>query len=342
MKRRDLSWLPILLLTSIARAGGSDGKLDIYFIDVEGGAATLIVTPTNESILVDTGNPGERDSKRIFAATKLAGLAQIDHLIITHYHGDHFGGAADLVKLIPFKEIYDNADENPSRDRPTPAYLAIASERRVMPKPGDELPLKQSQGAALKIKFLAARKKVIDTPPDAKENPFCKDVKGKATDLSDNANSIVFLLSFGDFKFFDAGDLTWNIEHDLACPVNRVGTCDVYQVTHHGLAQSNNPALVKALMPTVAIMNNGSTKGCEPEVFATLKSTESIQAIFQLHKNLRPDGDVNNTSAEYIANAEKECSGNYIKLSVAADGMSYMVSIPATKFEKTYHVRLPQ
>jgi competence protein ComEC len=342
MKRRNLSWLLVVLFASLARAGVSDGKLDIYFIDVEGGAATLIVTPSNESILVDTGNPGERDSKRIFEAAKLAGLSQIDHLIITHYHGDHFGGAADLVKLIPFKTMYDNADENPSRDRPTPAYLAIQSDKRVMPKPGDEITLKQRPGAALKLKFLAARKKVIDAPPNAKENPFCKDVKGKAIDLSDNANSIVFLLSFGEFKFFDAGDLTWNIEHDLACPVNRVGTVDVYQVTHHGLAQSNNPALVKALTPTVAIMNNGSTKGCEPEVYSTLKSTESIQAIWQIHKNLRADGDVNNTVAEYIANSQKECAGNYIKLSVAADGKSYLVSIPATKIEKTYNVRSPQ
>src|SRR5262245_52243980 len=116
MKRRNLTCVLVLLFTSLARAGASDGKLDIYFIDVEGGASTLIVTPTNESVLVDTGNPGERDSKRIFEAAKLAELSQIDHLIITHYHGDHFGGAADLVKLIPFKEIYDNADENPSRD----------------------------------------------------------------------------------------------------------------------------------------------------------------------------------------------------------------------------------
>jgi competence protein ComEC len=342
MKHRHLSCLLVLLFASPVRAGASDGKLDIYFIDVEGGAATLIVTPSNESILVDTGNPGERDPKRIFDVTRLAGLTQIDHLIITHYHGDHFGGAAALVKLIPFKVIYDNADDNPSRDRPTPEYLAIPSDKRVMPNPGDEIALKQPKDAPLKLKFLAARKKVIDAPPDAKPNPFCKDVKGKAIDLTDNANSIVFLLSLGDFKFFDAGDLTWNIEHDLACPVNRVGTVDVYQVTHHGLATSNNPALVKALMPTVAIMNNGATKGCEPEAFATLKSTDTIQAIWQLHKNLRPDGNVNNTSDEYIANLERNCAGHYIKLSIAPGATSYTVSIPATKIEKTYHVRLPQ
>ena len=135
--------------------------------------------------------------------------------------------------------------------------------------------------------------------------------------LSDNANSIVTLLSFGDFRFYEGGDLTWNMEHDLATPTNRAGTVDVFKVTHHGLDLSNNPVLVKALAPTVAIMSNGTTKGCEPETFATLKSTPSIQAIFQIHKNLRKDGDVNNTSDDHIANLEKDCLGNDIEMSVA-------------------------
>ncbi|HEY7087920.1 MAG TPA: MBL fold metallo-hydrolase [Tepidisphaeraceae bacterium] len=341
---KPIRWLCVLatlLIPALAHAGPADGKLDIYFNDTEGGASTLIVTPTGESVLVDTGNPGERDPKRIYEATKLAGLKKIDHLVITHYHVDHFGGAAELVKMIPFGEIYDNSDLNPSRDRPTPEYLAIPSDKRVVANPGELIPLQQGKGAPISLKFLAARKSVIDPPPGARENEFCKEAHGKAMDLSDNANSIVMLLSFGDFRFYDGGDLTWNIEHDLACPVNRVGTVDVYQVTHHGLAQSNNPVLVKALAPTVAIMNNGPTKGCEPEVFATLKSTPSIQTIFQLHKNLRPDGAENNTTPELTANSEPtaQCKGNYVKLSVSPDGSSYSVSIPATGLEKTYQTR---
>src|SRR5262249_40251450 len=149
----------------------------------------------------------------------------------------------------------------------------------------------------------------IDPPPDAKENELVKDSRGKALDLSDNANSVVLLLTFGDFKFFDAGDLTWNMEHNLATPVNRAGTVDVFQVTHHGLDLSNNPVLVKALEPTVAIMNNGTTKGCMPEVCATLKSTPSVKSIFQLHKNLREDGATNNTDEKHIANLTKDCLG---------------------------------
>ena len=150
---------------------------------------------------------------------------------------------------------------------------------------------------------------------------------------------MVLVVHFGPFRFFDAGDLTWNREADLVCPKNLIGKVDVYQVTHHGLDASNNPVVLRSLEPTVAIMNNGTTKGCMPEVFTNLKETKSISAIYQVHKNLRPDGTVNNVPAEFIANQEKECQGNYIKLSVAADGKSYTVAIPANKHEATYKTR---
>lgn len=334
--------LSVACLGTLARAGAADGKLDAYFCDVEGGASTLWITPAGESVLIDTGSPGDRDAGRIMTAAKLAGISKIDYLIITHYHGDHFGGAQPLSELIPIGTLYDNREENPSRERPTTQYLALKTEKKILVNPGDTIPLKQSAkpGAPkLEIKFIAARKKFIDPPANAKPNPFEKDSKGKPLDLTDNANSVVTLFTFGDFRFLDAGDMTWNVEHDLMTPMNRIGTLDVFKVTHHGLAQSNNPVMVKPLEPTVAIMTNGTTKGCEPETFATLKSTPSIQAIFQVHKNLRPDGDVNNTSPEYIANAEARCEGNYIRLAVAADAKNYTVGIPATKFEKTYQTK---
>lgn len=347
-RRAAVCFLMLVCVAAIGSGCAGIGKfnsaaaprpLDVYFVDVEGGAATLIVTPSGQSVLVDTGNPGGRDPGRILAATKLAGLSKIDFLVITHYHGDHFGGAAELANMIPIGTIYDNADENPSRDKPTPAYLAIKPEKRVMINPGDVLPITQVAGPQFKIQCLAARKQFIDAPKGAKPNPFAADSKGKATDLTDNANSVVQLITFGDFRFYDGGDLTWNIEHDLVAPLNRVGTVDVYQVTHHGLAQSNNPVLVKAIEPTVAIMNNGTTKGCEPETFATLKSTPSIKDIWQLHKNLRPDGDVNNTAPELIANTERDCKGELVKMSVHPDGKSYTVSIPSSGVSKTYQTR---
>jgi beta-lactamase superfamily II metal-dependent hydrolase len=331
--------LLILGISLQAQAGATDKKLDIYILDTEGGASTLIVTPAGESVLIDTGNPGQRDPGRIAKAAKDAGISAIDYLIVTHYHVDHFGGAPTLATLMPIHTLYDNADQSVSRDKPSPEYLALKCDKKVMINPGDELPLKQTDGQKLTIRCLGARKKFIDPPAGAKPNPFCDQAKGKEIDLSDNANSIVLLLSFGDFRFYDAGDLTWNLEKEMVCPVNRVGTIDVYQVTHHGLDRSNNPVAVKAVEPTVAIMNNGITKGCDKEVVETLRSTSSIQSIFQLHKCLRPDSDSLNTDLKHIANLDKQCQGNYVKVSVNPDGANYSVGIPANQFEQMFQTR---
>ncbi len=344
-----LAFLAVVLTPVLAFAGKADKRLDIYWVDVEGGAATLIVNPQGESLLVDTGNPGPRDANRIFeVATKGAGLRKIDNIVITHYHLDHFGGAAALSKLLPIGTVYDNATFEGQREHPNQEYKEFKAEKRVQIKPGDTIGLEWNKdGAKTTFRCLATRQQVYTPTREELENPFkpseigpalktrepgdndcCNEAQRKPIDLSDNANSVVLLLEFGAFRFFDAGDLTWNIEEKLVCPKNNIGQVDVYQVTHHGLDQSNNNVLVKSLEPRVAIMNNGVTKGCQPQTFATLKETKSIEAIYQVHKNLRPDGDVNNAPDEFIANHEKDCKGNYIKLSVAPDGKSYTVSIP--------------
>ncbi len=331
--------LALLSMMPLSRGGIEDGKLDIYWVDVEGGAATLIVTPTNESILIDTGNPGERDSSRIHRVATAAGLERIDHLIVTHFHTDHFGGAADLAKRMPIDRIHDNGI--PDRDpdgRPDnevfagkiQPYREIAVSARSILNPGDQVPLKPVVGGVpLSLRCLVARQEMIDGPPGSRENPDCESVSPKAKDLSDNANSIVVLLQFGEFDLFVGGDLTWNVESRLVCPVNRVGEVDVYQVDHHGLDQSNHPALVRALAPTLAVMSNGTSKGCQPATFATLQSVPSIQAVYQIHKNLRDDTE-HNTSVERIANLEAACRANFIKLSVEPSGASYRIQIPAT------------
>jgi competence protein ComEC len=151
----------------------------------------------------------------------------------------------------------------------------------------------------------------------------------KPKDTSDNANSVVLLLQYGAFDLFDGGDLTWNNEAKLVCPQNVLSAVDIYDVNHHGLDVSNNPILVKMLAPTVAIMSNGTSKGCGGETFKTLKNVPSIQALYQTHRNLRTDSE-NNTAPELIANMEKDCAGNYIKVSVEPGGGSYTVSIPGT------------
>jgi competence protein ComEC len=333
-----------LVLATVALAGSADKRLDIYWIDVEGGAATLIVTPSGESILIDTGNPGHRDAGRIVkAATEVAGLRQIDHVIITHYHGDHFGGAATLATLLPLQTVYDNGEFEGQKEFPSKDYLSFKCEKRVQIQPGDVLDLAQrvEPGAPrVALRCLGARQQFIKPDEQAADNEaLCRDARSKNRDGSDNANSVVMLLEFGPWRFFDGGDLTWNVEERLVCPKNLVGQVDVYQVTHHGLDASNNPLVVRALEPVVAIMNNGATKGCMPEVFATLKEQKSIAAIYQMHKNLRPDGATNNVTDEFIANPDKDCAGEFIHLSVAPDGKTYTVKVPRSGHERTFTTR---
>lgn len=325
------------------RAGSGDGQLDVYWIDVEGGAATLMVMPSGESLLVDSGNPGRRDAQRIFdVAAKVAGLKRIDHLVTTHYHRDHFGGAATLSGFIPIGSVYDNGEFAGGVERPDKEYLEFPAERRVVLNPGDELPLAPANGVDRlqpRVRCLAARGQFVASETGTEPNDaVCAEFRPKDRDGSDNANSIVLLVSFGDFRLFDAGDLTWNMEQKLVCPSNLIGEVDVYQVTHHGLDASNNPLVARSLKPTVAVMNNGVTKGCEPETVATLRETPSIQAIYQVHRNLVP-GSKTNTADEFIANEAETCDGNYIQLSVHPDGGSYTLSIPATSHKRTYETK---
>jgi beta-lactamase superfamily II metal-dependent hydrolase len=329
-----------LAVCSSALAGKADRRLEIYWIDVEGGAATLVVTPSGESVLIDTGNPGHRDPDRIVqTATREAGLRQLDHVIITHYHSDHFGGAATVATILPIRHLHDNGDFEGQTERPDKPYLELKADRRSAIALGEQIALAQAPDApALNLACIGARQQYIDPPAGATTTMGCEQVAAKPVDTTDNANSVVMLLSFGRFRFFDAGDLTWNLERELVCPANRIGTVDVYQATHHGLDASNNPLVIRALQPTVAVINNGTTKGCEPQTFATLKETPSVQAIYQVHRNLRPDGTANTDSA-YIANAEKECKANFIKLSVDPSAASYTVSVPSTGHSRTYPVR---
>ena len=320
--------------------------LDIYFIDTEGGAATLIVTPSGDSLLVDSGNPGERDAGRIArVARDVAGLRQIDHYITTHWHTDHVGGIGRLVQLIPVKHFYDHGlpPDPPPRDIDAgliETYRQISNNRSVTLKPGDEIKFKTAGNLPpVRLRVLAAGGIVIGEKPGAPQvRPCDRGHEAKPEDTSDNARSVAFVLTFGDFKFFDGGDLTWNVEHKLACPTNLAGAVDVFQVNHHGLDISNNPALVNALSPRVAIINNGPRKGGEARTFATLKSAPGLEAIFQLHRNVRT-AEKDNAPPECVANDDENCRGEFIKLSVDQKGKSYTVTVPGKGTSRTYRTK---
>jgi len=328
--------------TAVGRSQ-SARSLEVYWIDVEGGGATLIVTPAGESVLVDAGNPGARDSGRIVRTAKeMAHLDHIDALVVTHLHNDHFGGVAEVAAALPVRTLYENGiDAAPATERAqatVPAFRNAAVGKRVVVQPGDRIQLKQTGGAAaLALRVIAARQTPASGGPARPNAPTCRDLVQKPVDPSDNANSIVMVLEFGAFRMFLGGDTTWNVEEKLVCPEDRVGLVDVYQSVHHGLDQSNNPVLVRTLQPHVVVFNNGARKGYEVNAAATMRTTPSVQAVYQMHRALR-DGSVN-TADERIANRDEACNGDGIAMSVAPDGKSYIVTVPSTGHRHTYQTR---
>lgn len=330
-----------------ALADGPPGSLDLYWIDSEGGGSTLMVTPAGESVLIDSGNPGGRDPGRIHrVATEVAGLKQIDHLVVTHFHIDHFGGAAELAALIPIRNIWDNglpdADPDGNRQSTWPLtsrpYRALKAERHVV-QPGTRLPLRGGPGSPDPV----FRCVMTRQQPWAGEGGV-RQTRGEAlparpADTSDNANSSAWVLQFGAFGFYDGGDLTWNSEAKLVQPNLLVPEVDVYQVTHHGFDVSNHPQLVRALNPTVSVMNNSPTKGAAAAVFATLRGLPSLQAQYQVHRNTRPDGVTNNCPDAFMANSGTDCAGHHIRCRVSPDGRNYRISIPAHGHEASYASR---
>ncbi|QDT34394.1 ComEC/Rec2 family competence protein [Thalassoglobus polymorphus] len=348
--RRWIQTLSLILLIGGSfplslQAEGKDGTLDIYFIDVEGGAATLIVTPAGESILIDSGYPdyNGRDRDRILETLKdQAGLDHLDHAVVTHWHLDHYGNHAALAALIPIHNFWDRGipdalQEDKKFDERIANYRAASQNKSKTLRAGETFDF-DSNGTPLKITIVSASREVIENTGEP--NPFASEHKPNPIDKSDNASSIGFLLEFGDFRFLCCGDLTWNLEAKLVTPNNPIGQVDLFMVTHHGLSTSNNPVFVKAIDPVVAVMCNGPTKGGHAETIATLKSCQSLKHLYQLHRNVTLGAD-EQTPAEFIANSEPtvNCEGIGVKATVAADGTSYTVQIGQAGTRNEYESR---
>lgn len=323
----------LLVLLAVAKLASPQRLgLDIYWIDVEGGAATLIVTPAGESILVDAGENVEggtqpdRDALRIYdVAASVAHLKQIDHLVVTHFHSDHMGGVIKLSHLMPIQHFYDHGTTDLSTSdidhtKLMPLYQRVSRGRARHLKPGDRLELRQARDAPrVVVECIASDGKAGPVPPKPSPNPVCAGKQAAPEDSTDNAKSVVLLLKYGDFTFFDGGDLTWQKEAALVCPTNRVGTVELMQIDHHGLDLSNNPVLIESLKPRVVVVNNGPTKGAEPGTMRTLKSVSSIETVWQIHRNMKTGPELN-TDPRFIANQSAECTVEFIKASASPDG----------------------
>jgi beta-lactamase superfamily II metal-dependent hydrolase len=304
----------LLLLAAIAPAAHAQSpdtaSLYIYFIDTEGGQSTLFIGPTRESLLVDTGNAGERDLERIIATVEQASLSAIDHVWTTHYHGDHVGALLALAGRIPVGHFYDHGEPH-ANDRIVSAEFMLAYEelsrgRRTIVRPGDKVPVAGVDITTVASNGLYLQENLADGGGPNSSCAGIERVDESAYFDPDNGVSAGFVLRYGRFRAIDLGDLTWNGELDLMCPVNRIGTVDLYLTSHHGLAQSGSPALVHALQPRVAVMNNGTLKGGAPAAFRVLHESPGLEDLWQLHWSYATKLD--NSPALFIANLDDDAS----------------------------------
>lgn len=346
----------LLVLTSaflLACGGASDTvdtsaveeatkPLEIYWIDVEGGAATLIVTPEGETVLMDAGFPGndDRDAKRIeHVLEHEVGRKEIDYFITSHYHGDHTGGLPGLAALVPIKQFVDHGDsiEQERGERYAAlwqSYVDVVGDNRTVVSPGDTLPV-----SGVDFLFVTSRGEAIKEPIAPTEaNPYCEGAEQKDTDRfgPENGQSVGFMVRMGDFEFLDLGDFTWTEELAAVCPQNPFGQVDLYQVTHHGMSISNAPPLINTVAPRVAIMNNGPHKGGDPLAYDALMATPRLIDLWQGHAVLNEGGK--DTDEQKIANlveSGEDGDGHWIKATVQANG-SFTVLNSRNGYSKTY------
>jgi competence protein ComEC len=341
----SLSCAFVFLAVSVPLHADAARGLEIRWVDVEGGGATLIVTPAGESVLIDCGYPNPRDAERIYKACVAAGLKQIDHFAVTHWHLDHYGSLDRLSKMIPILNFYHHGipDELPDDPKNFPtliqAYkLASRGKSRTL-KPGDEIPLRQKPGTpVVRVLCVCSGGEVLPERPGAAANPIAKEHKAKPEDTTDDSRSLGFLLRYGDFRFLDLGDLTWNVEYKLVAPSDKIGPVDVFQTSYHGADFGNNPVLIDTIKPRVAVINNGPRKGCDPIVVERLRRSTGLAAVYQVHRNVRASAQ-ENTASDFIANVDENCKAEPVILSVVTDGKSYVVRAGSAGKPHRYETR---
>jgi beta-lactamase superfamily II metal-dependent hydrolase len=334
-----LALLALVPFSSRVYAASDGHALRVYFIDVEGGQATLFVTPEGHSLLIDTGWPGNnnRDADRIVAAAHDAGINKIEFVLITHFHDDHVGGAPQLAAKIPIGTFIDHGENRETADKATEdrwlAYKALLDSGKfhhITAKPGDSLPIE-----GINVKVITSDGAVLKEPlPGAGQpNPFCA-AQAPPGDQTENPRSLGTLITFGKLKILDLGDLTADKEYQLMCPDNRLGHVDIYVASHHGFNQSGSAALVHAIAARVAIVDNGARKGGSPSALDIIKSSPGLLAMWQLHYS-EEAGAAHNAAEQFIANPQGPDAGNYLMLTVRPDS-SFEIFDSRTKQSTPY------
>lgn len=318
--------------------------LDVYLIDVEGGAATLIVTPAGQAVLIDAGwhTKTLRDSKRVMAAMRSAGVVRLDYLLVSHYHSDHLGGVVELAPHVSVGEFLDHG----LMEKPLPYvspelysdYVKLSKGHRRAVKPGERITLRSEHGGPEPSLFVLASNGVTLTQAGGKPNPVCASAQTGPSDEGENANSVGVVLEFGKFRYLAGADLPWDEEMHLVCPTNQIGAVNVYQVDHHGKSTSNNPVLIESIDPQVALTNNGPDKAGDASVFHRLRKELNLADIYQIHRNLRT-GDADNASPENTANPGTLDGGFGLQVHVSADGSLYEVINERTHKARRYFTR---
>jgi competence protein ComEC len=344
----------ILLATAATLSVAPPKTLTIYFIDVEGGQSTLVVGPSGESLLIDAGFPGDgtfqstpgdparaRDANRILAAANDAGITAIDHLLITHFHADHAGGVAELSKLIPIHQFIDHGSVPDKAEENVAGTLAMfqtyaearAHGDHIQPQPGDLLKIKDFNAV---IVSSAERTLTKPLPGAGEKNRACEPDGLPAQEPTENPRSTGVLVTHGQFKFLDVGDLSGAPLSALACPRSLVGPVDVYLVAHHGGVDAADQATLAAFRPRVAIVNNGETKGGAPETLGMLRIAAGVDT-WQLHRSTNTGAM--NVDADHIANLDRTTA---FWLKVVSDGTStFKVTNARTRYSSTYLKKLP-
>ncbi len=333
-QRQFLSAFAVLLLLSSARAQNPNLRrheislakpLTVYFIDVEGGQSTLFVTPSHQSLLIDAGWPdlGGRDAARILTVAKQAGLDHIDYLLITHFHQDHVGGVPNLAAQIPIRAFIDHGPNRETEQADTEngwhryqAVLAHSHAKHILARPGEAIPL---EGLTTTIVSSDGKLIALPLPGAGQPNPACKSSPAYPADQTENARSVGIVMQYGKIRLVDLGDLTWDKEMQLMCPVNKLGHMDVYVVSHHGWNQSGSPAFVDGIAPRLAVMDNGETKGGSPSTWDIIEKSPRLRNLWQLHYSAE-GGEQHNVAAPYIANLKGGADGNFIRLTAYPDG----------------------